>query len=82
VAGKDPRELFSSLYFDSLTHDPVSLRLLGERVGWDHVALGSDYPFDMAAEDPVGALENAVPDETTRHQVLTGTAESFLRPVL
>jgi aminocarboxymuconate-semialdehyde decarboxylase len=82
VRERDPRELFSSLYFDSLTHDPVSLRLLGERVGWDHVALGSDYPFDMAAEDPVGALETAVTDEKTRHQVLTGTAGVFLRPVL
>ena len=82
VGERDPRELFSSLYFDSLTHDPVSLRLLGERVGWDHVALGSDYPFDMAAPDPVGALETAVPDEQTRRQVLTGTAETFLRPVL
>jgi len=82
VTERDPRELFSSLYFDSLTHDPVSLRMLGERVGWDHVALGSDYPFDMAAEDPVGALEAAVPDEQTRHRVLTGTAERFLRTVL
>jgi len=82
VGERDPRELFSSLYFDSLTHDPVSLRMLGERVGWDHVALGSDYPFDMAAPDPVGALDAAGVDEATREQVLTGTAEVFLRPVL
>jgi aminocarboxymuconate-semialdehyde decarboxylase len=82
VGEKDPRELFSSLYFDSLTHDPVSLRMLGERVGWDHVALGSDYPFDMAAPDPVGALDAAGVDEATRDLVLNGTAEVFLRTVL
>lgn len=82
VSGREPRELFSSLYFDSLTHDPASLRLLGERVGWDHVALGSDYPFDMAAPDPVGALDAAGLDTPTRDQVLSGTAEVFLRPVL
>lgn len=79
VVDSDPRELFSSLYFDSLTHDPISLRMLGERVGWDHVALGSDYPFDMAAPDPVGALEMAGVDDETRAQVLNGTAQRFLR---
>jgi aminocarboxymuconate-semialdehyde decarboxylase len=81
VTGRDPRDLFSSLYFDSLTHDPVSLRMLGERVGWDHVALGSDYPFDMAAVDPVGALETAGVDGKTRALVLSGTAAAFLRPL-
>lgn len=81
VVDSDPRELFSSLYFDSLTHDPVSLRLLGERVGWDHVALGSDYPFDMASPDPVGALEMARVDDETRIQVLERTAGDFLRPM-
>lgn len=79
VVERDPRELFSSLYFDSLTHDPASLRLLGERVGWDHVALGSDYPFDMAAPDPVAALESSGVDEETRTRVLEGTAHQFLR---
>ena len=81
VTDADPRALFSTLYFDSLTHDPVSLRLLGERVGWDHIALGSDYPFDMAATDPVGALDAAGVDDSTFAQVVEGTAGDFLRPI-
>lgn len=81
VSDRDPRQLFSSLFFDSLTHDPVSLRMLGERVGWEHVALGSDYPFDMASPDPVAALEAAGVDADTRSRVLSGTAGRFLRPM-
>lgn len=76
-----PREAFATLYFDSLTHDPVSLRMLGERMGWDHVVLGSDYPFDMAASDPVDAIDAAGLTDEDRTQVLTGTAEAFLRPL-
>ncbi len=26
-------------------------------MGWDHVLLGSDYPFDMASTDPVGGVD-------------------------
>lgn len=77
----DPRGLFSKLYFDSLTHDPVSLRMLGERMGWDHVALGSDYPFDMASSDPVHAVETAGLSDDEQTQVMTKTAETFLRPL-
>jgi len=76
-----PRELFSRFYFDSLTHDPVSLRMLGERMGWDHVALGSDYPFDMASTDPVGAVEGAGLGHDVELQILEQTAASFLRPL-
>lgn len=76
-----PRELFATLYFDSLTHDPISLRMLGERMGWDHVVLGSDYPFDMAAGDPVGAVETAGLGEDERGLVLEQNARRFLRPL-
>jgi aminocarboxymuconate-semialdehyde decarboxylase len=76
-----PREVFSNLYFDSLTHDPISLRMLGERVGWDHVMIGSDYPFDMASSDPVGAVEVAGLDPDALRHVVETTAIRFLRPL-
>jgi aminocarboxymuconate-semialdehyde decarboxylase len=74
-----PRHYFASLYFDSLTHDPISLEMLGKRMGWDHVMLGSDYPFDMASTDPVGALEKTEMSDEDRALVLQGNAERFLR---
>jgi aminocarboxymuconate-semialdehyde decarboxylase len=76
-----PRHYFATLYFDSLTHDAVSLEMLGKRMGWDHVMLGSDYPFDMASNDPVGALEAVEMGEDDRALVLQGNAGRFLRPL-
>ena len=32
------------------------LRQLVERFGADHVLLGTDYPYDMGVEDPVGFI--------------------------
>jgi aminocarboxymuconate-semialdehyde decarboxylase len=82
IGSDGPRHFFSSLFFDSLTHDTASLRMLGERMGWDHVMLGSDYPFDMASSDPVGALDGAGLDDQSLSRVLSENAASFLRPDL
>lgn len=76
-----PRTYFEQMYFDSLTHDPLSLELLGRRVGWDHVMVGSDYPFDMASTDPVGGVEAVDMTDGERAQVLEHTATAFLRPL-
>lgn len=80
VAVHGPRHYFGQMYFDSLTHDPLSLELLGRRVGWDHVVLGSDYPFDMASADPVGGVEAVEMRDEERRMVFEGTAARFLRP--
>jgi aminocarboxymuconate-semialdehyde decarboxylase len=52
-----PRELLKRFYFDALTHDPDSLRLLIELVGADHIAIGTDNPFDMGYQDPLAELD-------------------------
>ena len=53
----------SQLYFDSLTHDPLSLAFLVKWAGYGHVVLGTDFPFDMSAVDPVGAIREALGEE-------------------
>jgi aminocarboxymuconate-semialdehyde decarboxylase len=57
-----PSTLLHRFWFDTLTHDDLSLRFLHDRVGDDRLCLGSDYPFDMANPDPVGALKRALAD--------------------
>ncbi len=74
-----PSSYFAKMYFDTLTHDPLSLRFLVDRVGADHVVLGSDYPFDMASADPVGAAEAAGLDSDALDKVFETNAERFLR---
>ena len=53
-------EFFGRLYFDTITHDAAALRYLVERVGLDHVVLGTDLPFDMALATPVATLADAL----------------------
>jgi len=76
-----PAQYFRTMFFDSLTHDPISLELLGRRVGWDHVVLGSDYPFDMASTDPVGGIDAIDLSPSDRGAVLEKNAQAFLRPI-
>jgi aminocarboxymuconate-semialdehyde decarboxylase len=68
----DPMDALQRIVVDTITHDPTVLRLLVERMGPDRVMLGSDLPFDMASEDTVADLEQAVGHERAR-QITTDT---------
>ncbi len=81
IADTPPSEYFGRMWFDSLTHDALSLEFLGRRVGWNKVVLGSDYPFDMASSDPVGGVDAVDMTPAQRHQVLESNALEFLRPL-
>jgi aminocarboxymuconate-semialdehyde decarboxylase len=59
----DAWSLFGQLFFDTITHDAQALRYLVERVGLDHVVLGTDLPFDMALASPVATLTEALDTE-------------------
>jgi aminocarboxymuconate-semialdehyde decarboxylase len=74
---RPPSSYLSVLYFDSLTHDPRELRALVEVAGPSHVVMGSDYPFDMGSDDPVGEVQAARLDEAGETQVLSGTAAAL-----
>ncbi len=56
VIKRKPSSYLEKFYFDTITHDPEMLRRLIERFGADHVVLGTDYPYDMGDEDPLGML--------------------------
>lgn len=55
-----PSQVLQRVYFDTMVFDPGLLRNLVTFAGPDHVLLGTDYPFDMGEEDPVGLI-GAVP---------------------
>ncbi|MEU1050388.1 amidohydrolase family protein [Streptomyces sp. NPDC005897] len=74
-----PSSYLGRLYFDSLVHDPHVLRELVRVAGADRVLLGSDFPFDMGTEDPVGALRAAGLSEADFHAVRGGNAATLLR---
>jgi aminocarboxymuconate-semialdehyde decarboxylase len=59
VTKKNPSKNLEKFYFDTLTFDAGMLRNLVQRFGADHVLLGTDYPYDMGMEDPLGFIGSA-----------------------
>jgi len=74
-----PYEMLKRFYFDALTHDPRSTRHLINMVGADHVVIGTDNPFNMGYEDPLGRLD-ATPGITAeeREWIRSRTAAMLL----
>lgn len=64
-----PRRLLDRLWFDSVLHDDDALRHLVDFAGAERVVLGSDYPFPMRLDRPVGALDAAGLDGKDRDTV-------------
>lgn len=66
---RPPLSYLGNVYYDALTHDPISLRFLVEAAGAEKVMMGSDFPFDMGLEDVVGATAGAGLPEKVLRQV-------------
>jgi aminocarboxymuconate-semialdehyde decarboxylase len=75
-----PSAYYARMFFDCLTHNEDSLEFLGRTAGWSHIVIGSDYPFDMGEDDPVGTVRRLDLPEADLHAVLRGNAERFMRP--
>lgn len=73
-----PSTFLNRFWFDTLTHDRASLAFLHERVGSHRLALGSDYPFDMADPDPVASVRAAISDPVDIENVLVTTPRELL----
>lgn len=56
VIRKAPSSYLRKFYFDTITFDTRMLRHLIDQFGPGHVLLGTDYPYDMGEENPVGLI--------------------------
>ena len=75
-----PSSYLEKFYFDSITFDPEMLRRLIDRFGADHVVLGTDYPYDMGEEDPLGLLAQVKKlSKAERELVQGGNAARLLK---
>ncbi|WP_454810812.1 amidohydrolase family protein [Paenarthrobacter nitroguajacolicus] len=72
-----PSSYLQRIFFDSLTHGPRELRALVEVAGPGQVMLGSDYPFDMGSDNPVGEVHAAGLPATDPAKVLAGNAAAL-----
>lgn len=73
-----PGEYLKRLHFDTMVFTPQQLRYLVEEFGAEHVLLGTDYPYDMGENDPVGLIETAIEDEARRDLIRGGNAARLL----
>jgi aminocarboxymuconate-semialdehyde decarboxylase len=51
-----PGEYLKRFYFDTMVFEPDQLEYLIKKYGADHILLGTDYPYDMGEDDPVGLV--------------------------
>lgn len=70
----DPRDLFRSAYFDTVTHDRSTLDLLVSHAGEERILCGTDYPFDMAEAGLAAFVDNSRLDRPA----LQRNGEAFL----
>jgi aminocarboxymuconate-semialdehyde decarboxylase len=76
---RKPTTYLEKLYFDTIVFDPEMLNNLVRRYGADHVLLGTDYPFDMGVEDPVGFVQRGKLSSSQKNQIMGGNAARLLK---
>jgi aminocarboxymuconate-semialdehyde decarboxylase len=79
VIKKKPTTYLEKFYFDTIVFDPQMLDNMVRRYGADHVVLGTDYPFDMGVEDPVGFVHKAKLSSVDRMKIIGGNAARLLK---
>jgi aminocarboxymuconate-semialdehyde decarboxylase len=53
-----PSEKLRSFYYDTCVFSALQLEFLIRQFGADHVVLGTDYPYDMGEENPLGLISS------------------------
>lgn len=66
-----PSEVARKFYCDTLTFDAENLRIVCERIGVEHLMMGTDYPFPLR-EDPPGKAIAASTLSTEQKRLLDG----------
>ena len=74
----EPSSYLRSIWFDTVVHDTRALRYLVEVAGGTQVLMGSDFPFDMGPDDPVGFVQGAGLGDDEVQRIVQGNAEALL----
>lgn len=56
---RPPTRYLKKLYFDTIVFTHHQLEYLKDLYGADHLLLGTDYPYDMGVDDPLGFIQGA-----------------------
>ncbi len=69
---RPPSHYLKQVYVDTVVYTPASVARLVEMLGVEHVLLGTDYPFDMGEDDPVGLVERTPGLSSTDRELVCG----------
>lgn len=74
-----PGEYLKKIHFDTMVFEPDQLAFLVEKYGAEQVILGTDYPYDMGEDDPVGLVRDTHGlDDSERELICGGNAARLL----
>ncbi|MGE5702225.1 MAG: amidohydrolase family protein, partial [Clostridia bacterium] len=72
-----PSHYAKNFYFDSLQYDPLNIKFLADRFGYDKVLMGSDYPFLLREIPPGDVIDRTIQLPEEHRQAMLG--ENALR---
>ena len=75
---KQPVDIAKRFYYDTILHSAPVLEFMIERVGADHVMLGSDYPYDMGMMDCVKHVRGLKISDADKTTILSTRAQALL----
>jgi aminocarboxymuconate-semialdehyde decarboxylase len=66
------------MYYDDILYDDAAIVRLIDLVGATQVIAGTDYPFVIMDQDPVGRIERLAVDASVREALMRGNALRWL----
>jgi aminocarboxymuconate-semialdehyde decarboxylase len=82
VIERAPSHYLKRLYFDTLVFTHHQLEYLVAQFGAEHILLGTDYPYDMRDEDPVGFVQGSPNLSAEDKAAVSGGNAAFLLKLL
>lgn len=76
---RHPSEYLDRMLLDSVVYSPDILTFVVQKAGAHRVALGSDYPYDMAEEDPVARIREASLPSSSVEMIESENILNFLK---
>ena len=74
-----PSRYLNRFWYDCLTHSEDALRMLIDQVGIERIVFGTDWPFDMALDEPVSWVRNMTKlTNAEKDAILGGNIQTLL----
>lgn len=73
-----PNQYLNKFWVDSLVHDPAALNLLMEKLSFEKICLGTDYPFPLGELQPGTLINESNLANDIKHSMLWSNALDWL----